>query len=129
MKKNAAGMRRKRIDWKMIIFTIAFVCVICFCAAGTVKSKGKGAASDNAAYYYQLENEYIMQARTVLNGRGLMNSGITMTHVIDENGARTYTVKLHHERLNSMTKAQENDLFQALNSIAFDDGQVLYEII
>ena len=120
--------RRNTKSIVLIVVALVIAVVTFITTSITVTSCKKGAASDNAAYYHQLERAYVKEARKVMNEQGYFDAGITMTRRMNEAGERIYTVKVHHNRLNSASSEKTNELMELLSNIPFADGQVLYRI-
>lgn len=78
-----------------------------------------------ADYYEEIEDCYIKELREELADRGYRNAGITMTKVFYENGSREYTVKLHHKRMERLTKQEQADLLADLETVSFTDRECL----
>ena len=121
--------RRNTKSIVLIVVALVIAVVTFITTSITVTSCKKGAASDNAAYYHQLEQAYVKEARKVMNEQGYFDAGITMTRRMNEAGDRIYTVKVHHNRLNNASFEKTNELMELLSNIPFEDGQVLYRII
>lgn len=126
--REEEDMTYRRNTKSIVLIVVALViAVVTFITTSiTVTSCKKGAASDNAAYYHQLEQAYVKEARKVMNEQGYFDAGITMTRRMNEAGDRIYTVKVHHNRLNSASSEKTNELMELLSNIPFEDGQVLY---
>ena len=118
--------RRNTKSIVLIVVALAVAVVTFIIISITVTSCKKGAAYDNAAYYHQLEQAYVKEARKVMNEQGYFDAGITMTRRMNEAGDRIYTVKVHHNRLNNASFEKTNALMELLSNIPFEDGQVLY---
>ena len=118
--------RRNTKSIVLIVVALVIAVVTFITTSITVTSCKKGAASDNAAYYHQLEQAYVKEARKVMNDQGYFDAGITMTRRMNEAGDRIYTVKVHHNRLNNASFEKTNELMELLSNIPFEDGQVLY---
>ena len=128
--REEEDMTYRRNTKSIVLIVVALViAVVTFITTSiTVTSCKKGAASDNAAYYHQLEQAYVKEARKVMNEQGYFDAGITMTRRMNEAGDRIYTVKVHHNRLNNASFEKTNELMELLSNIPFADGQVLYRI-
>ena len=128
--REEEDMTYRRNTKSIVLIVVALViAVVTFITTSiTVTSCKKGAASDNAAYYHQLEQAYVKEARKVMNDQGYFDAGITMTRRMNEAGDRIYTVKVHHNRLNNASFEKTNDLMELLSNLPFEDGQVLYRI-
>ncbi len=74
-------------------------------------------------YYEEMEDCYVKGLRDKLSDEGYRNAGITMTKVFLEDGAREYTVKLHHKRIERLTMQEQQDLLEELSQIEFADSE------
>ena len=112
----------KRLPYTLII-SIFLILIIAFCISGTVLSQSSHESNIEENYYREMENIYVQEIRDLLRDRGYENSGITMTHVIDENGMRTYTVTIHHGRIDRLSETEREELLAQCSEITFpDDG-------
>lgn len=73
--------------------------------------------------YKQMEETYVRELREELTESGYRNAGITMTKVFYEDGAREYTVKLHHKRMERLDEQEREDLLEHLSQIEFTDSE------
>lgn len=121
--------RRNTKSIVLIVVALAVAVVTFITTSITVTSCKKGAASDNAAYYHQLEQAYVKEARKVMNEQGYFDAGITMTRRMNEDGGRIYTVKVHHNRLEKDSLENIKHVCDLLEGILFEDGEIIYEII
>ena len=62
--------------------------------------------------YRMMEEEYVEEVRDILLEKGCRNAGITLTYVTDAENNRSYTVTVHHNRLEDL-EAQELKLLEA----------------
>lgn len=99
-----------------ITFFLIFVTV--FCTTKTVMGMEKGNAGVDEKYYKQMEKEYVQQVRDFLQDEGYENSGVTLTKVLYEDGAREYTLHVHHKRLGNLSRTNLNVLRQMLEDLA-----------
>ena len=74
------------------------------------------------SYYEEIEDDYIKLLRDELTNKGYRNAGITMTKIFYENGEREYTVKLHHKRMDNLSKTEREELLEHLSEVAFADS-------
>lgn len=115
-------MRKLRKIPFTIIVSVILVFVIAFCISGTVISQSGQASRIEEKYYREMEAAYVREVRSLLTDRGYENSGITMTHVTDEEGVRTYTVTIHHGKIDKLSEAEKQELLARCSEIAFPDG-------
>lgn len=76
---------------------------------------------DADRYYEQLENEYMDILRGYLEERGFSNAGITVTHLTDINGHRSYTVKIHHRRFEMLEEDEKAFILKEASDLGFED--------
>ena len=62
--------------------------------------------------YRLMEEDYLEEVRDILLEKGCRNAGITLTYVTDAENNRSYTVTVHHNRLEDL-EAQELKLLEA----------------
>ncbi|MGN1181005.1 MAG: hypothetical protein ACI4SD_07305 [Suilimivivens sp.] len=124
-------MRKLRKIPFTIILSVILVFVIAFCISGTVISQSSHASRIDEKYYREMEAAYVKEIRSLLADKGYENSGITMTHVTDEDGVRTYTVTIHHGRIDKLSEAEKQELLARCGEIAFPDDTCgfCYEIL
>lgn len=101
------------------ILTIILILIMAFCITGTAFCQNKGAGQAKEQYYRAMEREYVQEIRSLLEEKGYCNSGVTMNRVIDEDGARQYTVTIHHRRITKLSPGQQEELIEECGRIAF----------
>ena len=94
--------------------TIILVLITAFCIAGTVMSKGDMNNAELESYYRQVEKELVGQTRELLDDLGFKNSGVTLTRVVDGEGNRDYTFKIHHGKIDAMSEGEQAKLANTL---------------
>lgn len=87
----------------------------------TVFSRTKLEGREVEAYYLEKENDLKQEIRDFLNANGFTNSGVMLTRVVDADGAREYTITMHHGKLDCMTDAERESLVGDLEELSFDD--------
>lgn len=113
-----------------VIMTVILVAVIFFLIRGTVLSMSDNDYMRNNHYYAALEQEYLQEARQLLEEEGLKNCGINLRWVDDGNGNREYTMLLHHRGLNRMSEEEIENLTDRLSATEFrDDACSFYYVI
>lgn len=108
----------KNISFTIVISAV-FVLVTAFCISGTVISQSKHADRIEARYYREMEQNYVKEVRSLLAEQGYVNSGVTMTGVIYEDGQRDYTVILHHKGFNKLNITEKQALLKECEKIVF----------
>ena len=106
---------------KIHFFTILILLgVSIFCTAQTVLSQTPDKAMiEQEEYFNVLEKEYVRSMRRLLAESGYANSGVTMTSIIEADGAREYTVLLHHDRFEQLDEAAKTELISKLDKASF----------
>lgn len=102
------------------MITVLLILVIAFCVKGTVFSKENHERARENHYFAALEEEYLKQAKGLLEEQGYHNCGVTMTRVTLENGSREYTVLLHHRKLQKLSEVERERLVDTLSDMEFD---------
>ncbi|MBO5055118.1 MAG: hypothetical protein J6C64_02025 [Lachnospiraceae bacterium] len=106
-----------------IIISAMLILVTAFCISGTVQSQSRYAAEAEEKYYKEMEEIYAGEIRAFLEEAGYRNSGIMMTRIIDEEGERSYTVTIHHDKLDKLSGAEKKELLDACSRIEFPDRE------
>lgn len=106
----------------------ALVGIALVCTSATVHSSEKIERRDREKYYRELEEAYVEEVRLFLTEEGFRNSGITMTKVIDEDESRSYTVTIHHRRMDHLEPEEQERLYEELSHISCEgmNGKVTY---
>ncbi len=100
--------------------TIFLILVTAFCCAGTVLSRTDLGGREMESYYRQKERELVSETRAFLNAGGFVNSGIMLTHAIETDGSRRYTLTVHHAEIDGMSEEERQRLLAELESFAFE---------
>lgn len=106
-----------------IIISILLIFVIAFCISGTVICQSSHAGRIGEKYYREMEAAYVNDIRSLLTAKGYENSGITMTYVIDVDGMRTYTVTIHHGKIDRLSEEEKQELLAECREVAFPDKE------
>lgn len=97
---------------KMVLFLTAVV-VLVFGIGMTVKAaSSKEIIEISKEQYRMMEEDYLEKVRDILLEKGCRNAGIALTYVTDAENNRSYTVTVHHNRLEDL-EAQELKLLEA----------------
>lgn len=100
--------------------TIILMLTIFLLTTQTVQSSNYDDIKETEAYYQVLEKAYLAEVRGYLNDEGLINCGIMITRVVEEDGSREYTVAIHHNRLDKFSEEKKAELVEELNGFAFE---------
>ncbi len=105
-----------------LVATICLVAVIAFCITGTVVSQSNVNVQELENYYREQERQLLAETKGYLTELGYRNSGVTLTRVVDEDGAREYTFTIHHGKIDRMEEAERKELAGELSKIAVMEG-------
>ncbi len=111
----------KQISFTIFI-TFILIITIALGISGTVVSKEQKYQASATKYYRALEQEYVKELREVLGENGYPCSGVTMTEVIEADGKRSYTVMIHHQKINVLSTEEKETLLTKCSSIYFGDN-------
>ena len=113
---------------KQISFTVTgtllLILMISLCISLTAISQEKQSRRAETEYYRALEKEYVKEVRTFLDEKGYTNSGVTMTERVEADGTRSYTVTIHHGKMQTLTPKERGTLLQDCRGILFADGSL-----
>lgn len=105
-----------------IIAAILIVFIFSMMTMTVNATEDKRLQHDNE-FYEEMEDDYVTILRRTLTDKGYRNAGITMTKVFYEDGAREYTVKIHHKRMESLSTEEQECLLEELTEIGFADAE------
>lgn len=122
-------MKRGMMNMKSRFLTILFLllCVIGFFTAKTIVIEAESKQHKERELYHEMEMEYLKETREILNDAGYANSGVNLTKIIDEEGRRTYTVRIHNRRIDALKDTEKEELMNKLKSVCFADGQCEFQ--
>lgn len=101
--------------------TMLLVLATTYFCVGTVFSRTDLSRRELENYYYEKEQELVREARQFLDGEGYTNSGVMLTRVVDSDGSRSYTLTVHHGRIDGMGEEDRGLLLVELEKFAFTD--------
>lgn len=99
--------------------TLLLTAIAAFCVTSTVTSRERMTESEEEMYYRSREQEFVQKTRVFLNEAGYRDSGIMLTRVVDAEGARDYTMTVHHHRISGMDEEGRESLARELEGIDF----------
>lgn len=102
--------------------TIFLIFVTAFCCAGTVLSRAELSQREMENYYREKERQMVSEARAFLNAGGFVNSGIMLTHTVETDGSRMYTMTVHHGEIDKMSEEDRQRLLEELENFAFESS-------
>lgn len=117
-------MRNMR-DMRNRLLTLLFllISVLGFFTVKTIELRAQSRQQAERKLYHEMEAEYLKETKEILSEAGYKNSGVNMTKIIDEEGRRTYTVRIHNRRIDALKDAEKEELMNELRSVCFADGQ------
>lgn len=124
-------MKRKTGSFQFVAATIILVTVAAISFAGTAMAAASMAemplgrmnfgGAEPEGYYREREQRLVRETRQELERQGFLNSGVTLTRVVEEDGKRIYTVTVHHRDIDRMEAAEREALARELAVLAFED--------
>ena len=107
--------------------TMALIMVIAFCVTHTVMGQSKMDDPALENYYREKENIMVSGVRDYLEANGFFNSGVSLTRVIDIYGNRSYTLTIHHDRIDAMDSEERNILGDEISAFGFDTNECTFK--
>ena len=104
-----------------VITVMLSVLVVLFCTKETVIGQSRTDLKRQKQYYAVKEEEYRSGMRRMLTDKGYTNSGITIRWVLEDEGTRTYTVLIHHKRIDRLDAGEREELIRELEKTEFVD--------
>ena len=108
--------------------TIMLVFVTAFCFAGTVRCGTGSGGQELENDYRERERQLVEKAREYLDRQGYADSGVMLTRVVDADGSREYTLRIHHGRIAGLSGKEREKLVNGLQEIAFEDQHCVFSI-
>ncbi len=102
---------------------LSLVLVLIFLWGTTVSGQGENHQAMEQALVRE-ELQVAKDMRGVLGEAGFANSGINITHVVDELGNRAYSVKIHHQDFTKMDEEAALQLRGKLSGIFAKNNQL-----
>lgn len=120
--RRTAGRRSRQAAFlRTVITSVCLVMITAFCISGTVMSREQRTEEAESEYYRELGSIYAEEMRDFLKGQGYADSGVTVTSVEEEGGARSYTVTIHHGRIDRLTQEEKEELLTECSMVTFPD--------
>ncbi len=130
MKRKTSNTKSKRIlgsTMTFVLVTTMLITVISFCITGTVISQSNIGTQEMECYYREQEQKLLQEMKARLTDMGFVNSGVTLTRVVDPEGTRDYTFTIHHGKIDKMSEAERNQLgVTLLNGAEIDENCTFY---
>lgn len=106
--------------------TIFLILVTAFCCVGTVLSRTDLNQKEMESYYREKERQLVSETRAFLNAGGYVNSGIMLTHTVETDGSRIYTMTVHHAEIDKMSEAERQQLLAELENFTFENSNCCF---
>ena len=100
--------------YSFLISTIVLILVIVLCISSTVKGQNSKKLNIRSDYYNKIEDQYVDNIKSKLNDMGFEYAGVTLTKTIN-NEICTYTLQIHHKKLDKMSAEERNLVINKLN--------------
>ncbi len=109
--------------YRFYMLTLLMVFILFSLVTMKVKGQGEVDFASEREFYEELEENYEMRLRDMLENKGYRNAGITMTKVYQTDGGRDYTIQIHHRRIDGLCEEEKLLLLNELATISFGDEQ------
>lgn len=124
--KEARENKKQIVGMIVLLLCIA----VCLWSMNTIKVNAQERADNDKLEYQLKERQFVSKVRTSLEAQGYINSGITLTKVMDTHGSRQYKVLVHHADIDMDDTEEVNKVYKILDTI-YMEGDALtvsYEI-
>lgn len=101
------------------IVTVVLSMFIASCISITALGQSSLNDEETEKNFHLKEQEMLERVRAYLNDNGYQNSGVTLTRMVDGNGYRTYTLTIHHDRIDFMDEEGRSELKSKLAEFNF----------
>lgn len=96
------------------LLTLTLILFIVFCAAGTVQGQEDIRREEKECWYREREAVLLADTREYLQEAGFLNSGVTLSRTVDEDGSRSYVFTVHHKKIDGMDESRRRALGEEL---------------
>lgn len=100
-------------------YGICAVFLLALCVTGTVLSRERDGRREEELYYRELERGLVKDTRSFLAEAGFEDSGVKLTGTVDGDGMRSYTLTVHHRRIDRLGEEEREELRRELDSLTF----------
>lgn len=94
-----------------------FLVLVLACLLGITVSGHSEERVEREQYLAIQEQSIAQEMRSVLGQAGFRNSGVNITHVVDAQGNRSYTVQIHHQDILKLEEYVQEQLQQQLKQV------------
>lgn len=102
----------------LIWMTLCLIGALALGVTGTVMGKEAGNREEQEIYLHNMERAVEKDVRQYLNENAYENCGVMLTRVVDARGDRTYTITVHHQRIDRLSEPERQKLREQLLSVA-----------
>lgn len=97
---------------------LLFCMLIVFCTSEIVKELFvEQMVSAEDQYYNQLDGIFLQEIKLKLQENGYVNTGVTLTKVIEEEKEIIYQIRIYNKKLNNLSTEEQSSLKEDINSI------------
>lgn len=110
-----------------ILLTIVLIFTISFCITETVKGQNSRKLSLHSQYEKEIEQQYVEDIKAALTDMGYEYAGVSLSKIVSQDNEKTYTLSIHHKRIDRMNEKDRKELIEELEQITLMDNE--YEIV
>lgn len=114
MMTRSEGLRRYSIV--KVVGILLIVVTILWCVVGIKVNAAEKAENDRVEYQLQ-EIQFKQEVRECMENMGYFNSGITVTKIMNEDGSREYSVRVHNQYLNMDDCDKVDEIYDTLSDV------------
>lgn len=116
---------------EILFYSICFLfcMLIVFCTSKIVKELSvEQMVSAEEQYYNQLDGIFLQKIKLKLQENGYVNTGVTLTKVIEEEKEIIYQIRIYNKKLNNLSTEDQSSLKEDINSIVEEYEDCNFEI-
>ncbi len=118
---------RKTGNFGFVVATIV-LCLVATISFYKVASFGQNPEAVLMEEQFQEQEEMLQkEIRDYLEDCGFENSGVMITHVVDIDGSRTYTVTVHHSDITKLGEEERESLANELSAFTFEGANCTFQ--
>lgn len=106
----------RRYSIVKVVGILLIVVAILWCVVGIKVNAAEKAENDRVEYQLQ-EIEFKQEVRECMENMGYFNSGITVTKIMNEDGSREYSVRVHNQYLNMDDCDKVDEIYDTLSAV------------
>lgn len=109
-----------------VVGILLIVVAILWCVVGIKVNAAEKAENDRVEYQLQ-ENQFKQEVRECMENMGYFNSGITVTKIMNEDGSREYSVRVHNQYLNMDDCDKVDEIYDTLSDVQMVGDNITVE--